>query len=108
MDKPHGRRLAIEEAQCDQAVQGSIQNGGEMARDKSKKFEVAPKSISAETGLGRPGRVREIRKETSEWEVRAALILLIYTRVRYSIYSQGGVLSNHAIQVAHLWRWIVC
>src|SRR5882724_1189057 len=48
---------------------------GEVARDKSKKFEVAPKSMSADTGSERPGRVREIRKETSEWEVRAALIL---------------------------------
>ena len=46
-----------------------------MARDESKKFKVAPESMSADTGSGRPGRVREIRKETSECEVRAALIL---------------------------------
>jgi len=31
--------------------------------------------MSADTGSGRPGRAREIRKETSECEVRAALIL---------------------------------
>jgi len=51
-----------------------------MARDESKKFEVAPESMSADTGSERPGRVREIRKETSEWEVRAALILTESTR----------------------------
>src|SRR5882724_9360714 len=54
---------------------GSITKGGKVARDKSTKFEVAPESMSADTGSGRPGRVREIRKETSECEVRAALIL---------------------------------
>jgi len=54
---------------------GSSTKVGEMARDESKKFEVAPESMSADTGSERPGRVREIRNETSEWEVRAALIL---------------------------------
>src|SRR5882724_7073520 len=54
---------------------GSNTNGGKAARDKSKKFEVAPKSISADTGSEEPGRVREMRNETSECEVRAALIL---------------------------------
>jgi len=46
-----------------------------VARDESKKFEVAPKSISADTGSERPGRVRIDENETSECEVRAALIL---------------------------------
>jgi len=54
---------------------GSNTTVGEVARDKFKKFEVAPESMSADTGSERPGRVREIRKETSEWEVRVALIL---------------------------------
>src|SRR5882724_11036429 len=54
---------------------GSNTKVGEAARDKSKKFKVAPKSMSADTGSERPGRVREIRKETSDCEVRAALIL---------------------------------
>ena len=54
---------------------GSNTKVGEVARDKSKKFEVAPESMSADTGSERPGRVREIRKETSECEVRVALIL---------------------------------
>jgi len=36
-----------------------------VARDKSKKFEVAPKSMSADTGSERPGIQRETRKETS-------------------------------------------
>jgi len=54
---------------------GSNTKVGKAARDECKKFEVAPKSMSAGTGSERPGRVREIRKETSEWEVRAALIL---------------------------------
>jgi len=54
---------------------GSSTKVGVAARDESKKFEVAPKSMSADTGSERLGRVREIRKETSECEVRAALIL---------------------------------
>jgi len=54
---------------------GSNTKFGDAARDESKKFEVAPESMSADTGSGRPGRAREIRKETSECEVRAALIL---------------------------------
>src|SRR5882724_9160795 len=54
---------------------GSNTKVGKAARDESKKFEVAPKSMSADTGSERPGRVREITKETSECEVRAALIL---------------------------------
>src|SRR5882724_9988280 len=49
---------------------GSNTKFGDAARDESKKFEVAPESMSADTGSGRPGRVREIRKETSECEVR--------------------------------------
>src|SRR5882724_10164752 len=53
---------------------GSNTKGGEAARDESKKFEVAPELMSADTGSERPGRLREIRKETSECEVRAVLI----------------------------------
>src|SRR5882724_6319233 len=53
---------------------GSNTKVGEVARDKSKKFEVAPESMSADTGSGRPGSRREMRKETSECEVRAVLI----------------------------------
>jgi len=34
---------------------GSNTKGGEAARDESKKFKVAPESIKADTGLGRPG-----------------------------------------------------
>src|SRR5882724_2734035 len=45
---------------------GSNTKGGKVARDKSNKFKVAPESMSSNTGLGRPGRQREIRKETSE------------------------------------------
>ena len=45
-----------------------------MARDESKNLEVAPKLMSVDTGSERPGRRREIRKETSEYEVRVALI----------------------------------
>ena len=37
---------------------GSNTKVGEVARDKSKKFEVAPESMSADTGSERPGRVR--------------------------------------------------
>src|SRR5882724_4818451 len=59
---------------------GSNTKVGKAARDESKKFEVAPKSMSADTGSERPGRVREIIKETFEWEVRAALILTESTR----------------------------
>ena len=54
---------------------GSNTKGGKAARDESNKFEVAPESMSANTGSERPGRLREIRKETSECEVRAALIV---------------------------------
>jgi len=59
---------------------GSNTKGGEAARDESKKFEVASKSMSADTGSERPGRQREIRKETSECEVRVALIWTKSTR----------------------------
>src|SRR5882724_10834205 len=49
-------------------------NGGEAARDESKKLEVAPELIKADTGSGRPGSQREMRKETSECKVRVVLI----------------------------------
>ena len=39
---------------------GSNKKSGKAARDESKKFEVAPESISTDTGLERPG----IRKRT--------------------------------------------
>jgi len=52
-----------------------------VARDESKKFEVAPKLMSADTGSERPGRRREIRKETSECKVRAELIPQKHTPV---------------------------
>src|SRR5882672_2864791 len=53
---------------------GSVTKRGELAREESKKFEVAPESMSADTGSGRPGIQMRTRKETSECEVRAALI----------------------------------
>src|SRR5882724_8551737 len=53
---------------------GSNTKGGKVARDKSKKFEVDPELMSEDTGSERQGRLREIRKETSEYEVRVALI----------------------------------
>jgi len=59
---------------------GSNTKVGEVARDESKNFEVAPELMSADTGLGRPGIQRETRKETSECEVRAALIWTEPTR----------------------------
>src|SRR5882724_11660622 len=48
---------------------GSNTKVGKVARDESKKFEVAPKSMKADTGSGRPGSQRERRKETSKCEV---------------------------------------
>src|SRR5882672_11963309 len=53
---------------------GSVTKRGELAREESKKFEVAPESMSADTGSGRPGTQMRMRKETSECEVRAVLI----------------------------------
>src|SRR5882724_10377363 len=53
---------------------GSNTKVGKAARDESKKFEVAPKSMSADTGSERPGIQMETSKETTECEVRAALI----------------------------------
>jgi len=44
-----------------------------VARDESKKFEVAPQIDECRYRVRRPGRVREIRKETSECDVRAWL-----------------------------------
>jgi len=35
---------------------GYITKGGNVARDEPKKFEVAPESMSADTGSERPGR----------------------------------------------------
>jgi len=55
---------------------GSSTEVGKVARDESKKFEVAPESMSADTGSERPGIWRETRKETSECEGRA----LIWTK----------------------------
>src|SRR5882724_9876046 len=49
---------------------GSNTKIGKVARDRSNKFEVAPKLMSADTGLDRPGSQREIIKETSECKVR--------------------------------------
>jgi len=57
----------------------------------------------ADTGSERPGRVREIRKETSECEVECTDSDRVYHGI--SILSTGiGCACNHAIQVAHLWR----
>src|SRR5882672_10561796 len=53
---------------------GSVTKRGESAREESKKFEVAPESMSADTGSGRPGISMKTRKETSECKVRAVLI----------------------------------
>ena len=74
MDKPSHHRLAIKEPQSHRAIQRFQYKVGEVARDKSKKFEVAPKLMNADTGLERPGIRRETRKETSECEVRVVLI----------------------------------
>jgi len=41
---------------------------GEAARDESNKISGGSRIDDADTGSERPGRVREIRKETSEWE----------------------------------------
>ena len=41
---------------------GSNTKVGKAARDKSKKFEVAPESMSADTGSGRPGRARDKKR----------------------------------------------
>jgi len=53
---------------------GSDMKSGKAAREESKKFEVAPESMSTDTGSERPGIQTRRRKETSECEVRAALI----------------------------------
>ena len=66
---------------------GSNTKGGEVARDRSKKFEVAPESMSADTWSGRPGRLREIRKETSECKVRAVLIQTEFTMGSGTLYT---------------------
>src|SRR5882724_730390 len=108
MDKPGSRRLAIEEAQCDRSIQGFQYKGWRSGQRRVQEFKVAPELMSADTGSGRLGRVREIRKETSECEVRAAQILTKSTLGSGILYSRKGVLSNHAIQVAHLWGWITC
>jgi len=69
-----GQALAIKRAACIVEIQGvSNTKGGEAARDESKEIRGGPESISADTGSERPGRVREMRNETSECEVRAAL-----------------------------------
>jgi len=73
MDNPEVTGLASK-AQCNQVIQRFQYKGGEVARDKSKKFEVAPKSMSADTGSERPWRQRETRKEISECKVRVVLI----------------------------------
>jgi len=49
-----------------------------VARDKSKKLEVAPKSMSADTGSERPGI--QMEQEKRPLEVRAALIWTESTR----------------------------
>ena len=53
---------------------GFNEKSGKVARDKSMKLEVAPKSISTDTGSERPGIQMRTRNETSECEVRDALI----------------------------------
>ena len=53
---------------------GSYTKRGKAAREESKKFEVAPESMSTDTGSVRPGILTRTRKETSECEVRAMLI----------------------------------
>jgi len=60
---------------------------GKEARDESKKFEVALKSMSADTGLEITGIQRETRKEISECKVRAVLIWTESTRVLGASYT---------------------
>jgi len=60
--------------------QGFHTKVGEAARDESKKFEVGSRINECRYRVRRPGRVREIRKETSEWRLRVALILNESTR----------------------------
>jgi len=74
MDKLSHHWLAIEEAQCDGAIQCSSTKMGKVARDNPKKFDVSPESISTDTGLGRHGIQMGTRKQTSECKVRAMLI----------------------------------
>ena len=59
---------------------GSSTKAGKVAQDESKKFEVAPESMSVDTGLERPGIQMGTGKETSECKVRAAQILTKSTR----------------------------
>src|SRR5882724_1679527 len=53
---------------------GSDMKRGNAAREESKKLEVAPESMSTDTGSVRPGILTRTRKETSKCEVRAVLI----------------------------------
>jgi len=53
--KPCSRWLAIEKNTGRWAIQRFSYKEGKSAREESKKFEVAPKSMSADTGSGRPG-----------------------------------------------------
>src|SRR5882724_872125 len=64
---------------------GSDMKRGNVAREESKKFEVAPESMSTDTGSARPGILMRTRKETSDCEVRAALI-----RTESTERSRGG------------------
>jgi len=56
--------LPFEEAQCDWVIQGFNTKGGEVARDESKKFEVAPKLISVDTRVRETRETKEIRKRS--------------------------------------------
>src|SRR5882724_3472770 len=107
MDKPSGHRLAIEEAQCDRSIQGFQYKGWRSSQRQVQEIQGGSRIDECRYRVRDTKESREIRKETSEWEVRGALILTKST-MGSGIYSHKGVLSNHTIQVAHLWRWTVC
>jgi len=93
MDKPSGCRLAIKEAPVQLGDPGvPIQRVVRWPEMSLRNSKVASELMSTDTGSGRLGRLREIRKETSECEVRAVLIWTKSTMGSDTLYTAIEVL----------------
>jgi len=55
MDKPCGCWFSIEKAQCDVEIQWFQNKDGQGVQRRVQEFDISPKLMSVDTGLGRPG-----------------------------------------------------
>jgi len=105
---PSSCRLAIKEAQCN----GAIQNVQYKLGRQPRQVQEVEGSTWVDECWYRVGETRDSKGDKKRdlwvWGESGTDSDQVYKGVRCSIYSGRGVLGNHMIQVAHMWRWIAC